>query len=140
MSDLVLPDGVESRALERDAAEAILRSMLARERPKVADLEPGEYQEWVVKRLQLADALLRIALNLGSDAASVIPLGSVVQMKVLGKTKKHGPRIQIEVPEEVELRLLEEDPLDRDLLLLVEIDNRALRGGDEKRIVVPGAP
>lgn len=130
MSDILLPDGSPAkRQLDRAETEALLLSLLAREEaPKTFDTAT-EQQLWYGQRIGLAESVLRLVLEMGPQAISILPLGSVVPVELRGRTKNRGPKLEIVIPEEVEIRLREEDPADRDLLLLVQVDNAALKAG-----------
>lgn len=130
MSEILLPDGSPAkRQLDRAETEALLLSLLARESaPKTFDTAT-EQQLWYGQRIGLAESVLRLVLDMGPQAISILPLGSVVPIQLRGRTKNRGPKLEIVIPEEVEIRLREEDPADRDLLLLVQVDNAALKAG-----------
>lgn len=130
MSAILLPDGSPAkRQLDRAETEALLLSLLAREEaPKIFGTVT-EQQLWYAQRIGLAEAILRLGLEMGPQAISILPLGSVIPIQLWGRTKTRGPKLDIAIPEEVEIRLREEDPADRDLLLLVQIDNAALKAG-----------
>lgn len=134
---LILPANEDARReLDRAETEELLLSMLARQEPPKRFQTETEMGMWFSQRIALAEAILRLTLQMGPQAVSAVPLGSVVPMKLRRRTKSRGPKIEIEISDELEIRLREEEPAERDLLLLVDVDNQALRQG-RSPIVAP---
>lgn len=136
MTNLTLPEDL-ARSVRASQIEEVLQSMLARERPKKGAFETeAEMVEWFSERTEVALSLILMAATSAPEMLTILPIGSIAEAKLLGKTKKRGPQMVVDLPSEALERLQDEDPSQRDLYVLVVVDNHMLRDGTS-RVVRP---
>jgi hypothetical protein len=128
------PLALVGRAVRAESMETILRGLLAREPAPATIKSETEFSLWMESRMAVALSVLLWALEHRADGVSVLPLGAVVPLELDGETAK------IPLTSEVAKSLAHEDPMERDLLLLVSINNDVLKHGRGSRIILPGGP